>query len=190
MKNTGFKTKCAALTIGLALTAGAALAQSLDFPSKTWGLSFGNSKEFSGLRFNFRDSQVKSIKGVNVTLWQPRDDNEDSVITGLSLGVIAGGGHLRGVQIGLLGVAGSRSVTGVSMAWLGIGAGDDLTGINFAGLGHGRGQEHRRLQYRRVGYGRRGKPLRGQHRRPRNGRGQGHGRHQYRRARVSAGATT
>jgi len=27
-------------------------SQSFDFPSKKWGISFGNSKEFTGLRFN------------------------------------------------------------------------------------------------------------------------------------------
>ena len=96
------------LTFLLALGSAAVQAQSLDFPSKCWGLSIGNSKEFTGLRFNFRDSQVKSIDGVNITLWQPRKDNEEAVITGLSFGTIPGGGRLRGVQIGLLGIAGAR----------------------------------------------------------------------------------
>ena len=49
-------------------SAGVLVAQSLDFPSKSWGISFGNSKTFTGLRFNFRDSQVKKITGVNLTL--------------------------------------------------------------------------------------------------------------------------
>ncbi|MHB8054224.1 MAG: hypothetical protein ACYDH3_03130, partial [Candidatus Aminicenantales bacterium] len=42
----------------LAAAAGSAFGQSLDIPSKRWGLSFGNSTEFTGLRFNFRDTGV------------------------------------------------------------------------------------------------------------------------------------
>jgi len=33
-------------------------AKSLDIPSPRWGISFGNLKGLTGLRFNFRDSQV------------------------------------------------------------------------------------------------------------------------------------
>ena len=62
------------------------LAQSLNIPSKKWGVSFGNSKDFTGLRFNFRDSRVERVTGVNFTLWMPRKDNKDAVVTGLSLG--------------------------------------------------------------------------------------------------------
>jgi hypothetical protein len=126
--------------LALILAWGTAWAQSLDIPSKRWGLSFGNSKEFTGLRFNFRDSQVKFIDGVNITLWQPRKGDDESVITGLSFGTLPGGGRLRGVQIGLLGIAGAHSITGVSLAGLGMGAGDGLIGINIAGVGMGAGK--------------------------------------------------
>jgi hypothetical protein len=67
-------------------------AQSLDIPSKKWGISFGNSKDWSGLRFNFRDSRVRRVNGINFTLWLPRKDNRDVIISGLPLGVIPGGG--------------------------------------------------------------------------------------------------
>lgn len=53
-------------------------AQSVDIPSKAWGVSFGNSKSFTGLRFNFRDNQVERVTGVNFTLWAPRKFNEDN----------------------------------------------------------------------------------------------------------------
>lgn len=46
-------------------------AQSLNIPAKTWGLSFGNSRNFAGLRFNFRDRNVEKIYGINITLWKP-----------------------------------------------------------------------------------------------------------------------
>ena len=50
-------------------------------PLEGLGPSFGNSKTFSGLRFNFRDSQVKRISGVNVTFWRPKKDNKDASST-------------------------------------------------------------------------------------------------------------
>ncbi len=116
-----------------------AAAQSLNIPTKKWGLSFGNSKEFTGLRFNFRDSRVRRINGINATLWQPRKDNKDAVINGVSLGVIPGGGYLNGLHVGILGVAAERSLTGISLGLLGTGAGEDITGINIGGLGAGAG---------------------------------------------------
>ena len=80
--------------------AGRLAAQGLNVPAKTWGVSFGNSKTFTGLRFNFRDSRVKRITGVNVTFWRPKsDDNKDAVVNGLSLGVAPFGGRLSGVQV-------------------------------------------------------------------------------------------
>ena len=42
--------------------------QSLDIPVKGYGISFGNSKKFTGFRLNFRDRQVREINGINVTL--------------------------------------------------------------------------------------------------------------------------
>ena len=142
--------------MGLGLAASSLFAQSLDIPSERWGLSFGNSKEFTGLRFNFRDSRVRRVTGVNVTFWMPRKDNKDAVVRGLSLGVVPGGGRVRGVQLGLLGAGADASLTGLTVAGLGagagsdvkgvvlalggVGAGEDLTGIAIGGLGAGAGE--------------------------------------------------
>ena len=52
--------------------------QSLDIPVKGYGISFGNSKKFTGLRFNFRDKRVDRIDGMNITLWKA-DENEDAL---------------------------------------------------------------------------------------------------------------
>ena len=79
---------CLALVL-FSAAAGSVSAQSLDIPSKKWGLSFGNSKEFTGLRFNFRDHGVVRITGVNVTLWTPLmrpapgTNPKDSPVTGI-----------------------------------------------------------------------------------------------------------
>lgn len=114
-------------------------AESLNIPAKTWGVSFGNSKTFDGLRFNFRDSAVVRVRGVNLTLWHPRKDNEDSVVQGLSLGLIPGGGTVTGVQLGILGASADKDLKGVSLGLLGAGAGGDIVGLNAGGLGAGAG---------------------------------------------------
>jgi len=130
----------AAIAVLALLTASQSLlAQSVDFPNKKWGISFGNSKEFTGLRFNFRDSQVVRLRGVNITLWQPRKDNKDALVEGVSLGVIPGGGVMRGVQVGLLGAGAEKSLAGLSIGFLGVGAGEDVKGISIGGLGAGAG---------------------------------------------------
>src|SRR5512135_3173500 len=152
----------ASLTVlgGLALilllgpaSAGALRGQSLDIPAKTWGLSFGNSKNFTGLRFNFRDSRVERITGVNVTLWRPSKDDRDAVVTGLSLGLGPGGGRLRGVQLGILGAGADTSMTGLNLGGLGVGAGDDLVGINIGGLGVGAGENVKGISIGGLGAG-------------------------------------
>ncbi len=41
---------------------------SIDIPSSTWGISFGNSTNFNGFRFNYRDCDVETVNGFNFTL--------------------------------------------------------------------------------------------------------------------------
>ncbi len=122
----------------LATSAGAA---GIGIPSSRWGLGFGNTPEFTGLRLNFRDRRVKRVTGINLTLWQPHRDNADAVITGLSFGLIPGGGTMRGLQVGVFGIVGVKSVVGISLATLGMGTGEDMAGINVAGLGLGAGRD-------------------------------------------------
>jgi len=130
-------------TIGAAaaaviLLAGPLAAESLDIPSSRWGISFGNSKNFTGLRFNFRDRGVERIRGVNVTFWTPRGRvSEEAVIDGLSLGLAPGGGTLRGVQVGWLGVGAAKGIRGLTFGLLGVGSGGSIKGITVGGLGVG-----------------------------------------------------
>ncbi len=150
-----------ALIFFLASAAGQSLfCQSFDIPNKKWGLSFGNSSEFTGLRFNFRDSRVRHIKGINFTLWQPRKDNKESVVEGMSIGLIPGGATLRGIQIGLLGVAAEESMSGINIGALGAGSGGDMRGINIGGLGVGAGNDMIGINIGGLGMGA-GKSLRG-----------------------------
>ena len=100
-------------------------AQSLDLALKGYGISFGNSKNFNGLRFNLRDSQVEEINGLNFTLWQA-DDNERATVRGISVGLSLEAGNLHGLMIGGLGVVAHKQLEGISAGLLGAGASDPL----------------------------------------------------------------
>ena len=102
-------------------------AQSFSFPTRRWGISIGNSQRFAGIRLNYRDSRVEKISGINITLWQPRKDNMDAIVQGISFGLIPGAGYLRGIQLGVLGVVAEKDLKGVSVGILGVGSGGDLS---------------------------------------------------------------
>jgi len=87
MKTTRYLARRTAgsLTLALLMTAAAGSAwagQSLDIPSKTWGISFGNSKSFTGLRFNY-------IRGAQ---------------TGLAVGIVNYAYSVKGLQLGLVNI--------------------------------------------------------------------------------------
>jgi hypothetical protein len=129
--------------------------QSLDIPVKGYGLSFGNSKNFTGLRFNFRDRRIERIDGMNITFWIS-DENEDAIMRGISAGIMPEAGdigylqlgigvvaeyQLSGVTVGLLGAGSGGDMDGINIGGLGAGAGGSITGINIGGLGAGAGQD-------------------------------------------------
>ena len=53
----------ASILLAAAFAAAPAFGQSLDIPAKGFGLSFGNSKNFTGVRFNFRDRTSSGSRG-------------------------------------------------------------------------------------------------------------------------------
>lgn len=144
----------------LALVASAARAGSLDLPVRGAGISFGNSTNFSGIRFNAVDRDVEDLRGIGLTLWKPdrSGGRMRGIYTGLvglradevqGIGIGLAGSSLRrgrGIFIGGLGLAfgahehASRrdgaGATGILIAGLGIGA-ESLRGIAIAGLGVG-----------------------------------------------------
>lgn len=123
----------------LMLSAGDIHAQSLDIGYDETGISFGNSKRFSGLRFNLQDRGVESIKGANVTFWCAYDNN-DAKVTGLSLGLAPEAGTLRGLQVGIVVVGASKKLCGVSVGFLAAGSGESVNGITIGGLASGAGE--------------------------------------------------
>jgi hypothetical protein len=115
-------------------------ARALTVPSRTWGICFGNSPSFTGLRFNFIDRNIQTINGINLTLWKPPDKLVTGTVNGFSLGLIPYANHLNGVQIGLLGAGAKENITGITIGLIGAGSGRDMKGINIGGLGVGAGQ--------------------------------------------------
>jgi hypothetical protein len=87
---------------GIILFPSGGKSQALNIPTQTAGISIGNSKLFNGLRFNFRDRNVEKINGVNITLWQSKQ-NKDARVNGISLGVLPTAGYLRGINLGIIG---------------------------------------------------------------------------------------
>ncbi len=114
------------------------LAASLDIGAAHTGISFGNSRRFNGIRINFVDRGVESIRGLNLTLWKP-GKNEEATIRGLSLGIVGmDADELSGINIGGVGLAG-ETIRGLSFGLVGIGGGD-LSGVSIGGVGIGGGR--------------------------------------------------
>jgi len=134
------------LTLLLILIPIAASCGSLNIPGGDVGLSFGNSRNFTGLRLNLEDRDVDRINGISFALWHSLDSidtdnfaegpNPDAEYNGIVLCPVAVSGYaIRGVGAGLIGVAASE-IHGVGAGMLGAGA-DIFNGVGFGGLGVG-----------------------------------------------------
>lgn len=125
---------------------------SLDLPAHDYGLSIGNSANFSGLRINFRDKNVECINGLNLTIWRS-DQNKTAVVNGLSLSLLHEAGELNGISLGALGMGAERKMRGVNVGVVGIGAGESLAGLNFGGIGLGAGENVSGVNLGGIGVG-------------------------------------
>lgn len=108
--------------------------KALNFPFKKYGISIGNSHEFTGIRINFADENVKNINGLNITFWVKPAKNKDAVINGISAGVIPTAGSMQYINLGMLGVGAAHNLNGVSAGGLFIGSGGDINGLSVSGL--------------------------------------------------------
>ncbi len=107
---------------------------SIDFPSRNYGISIGNSTQFSGLRCNFADRHVVEINGINLTLWLKLYQNQEAVVNGLSLGIIPTAGSMQPVNIGVLGVGAHHNLYGLNLTGGVIGASGNVKGLSICGL--------------------------------------------------------
>lgn len=104
-------------------------AKSFNLPSEHYGISFGNSYDFNGIRLNFADENLEEINGVNVTLWFKFAQNMESVVNGINIGIIPTGGTTRGINIGLFGVGGHHDVIGFNIAGVAVGCSGEMNGL-------------------------------------------------------------
>jgi len=125
-------------------------------PTKKAFIGFGNLPKFTGVRFNFKDKNVERINGLNVTIWQTKnDDDQTGTVNGISLGLPMSMGHTNqnGLNFGVFGVAAIQNLSGFNIGILGAGAGNNVTGFNFGGLGIGTGQDLRGVTIGGLGAG-------------------------------------
>ncbi len=130
--------------LGLTIFSQVAFSQGLGIPSKRGGLGFGNLKRFTGIRFNFIDRNIEKIVGINTTVWNAKNsDQQTGDIVGLSIGLpmAMGAENQSGVSIGIFGVGAKHNITGLNIGGIGVGAGGSVRGFNFAGIGIGAGKD-------------------------------------------------
>jgi len=130
------------LFLPLAFLSEQAIAQGLNIPSRNWGISFGNSVRFTGLRMNVIEKNIEQINGINLSVYQSKNgDLHSGTVNGISIGLPFAGGtaNRNGINLGVAGVSASNNVSGFNFAAIGTGAGNNLSGINIGGLGVGAG---------------------------------------------------
>jgi hypothetical protein len=141
------------VAVALATLPAVAHAQ-LNLTVDDYGLSFGNSAGVNGLRFNFRDSRLEHVNGINTTIWLPKGGAK-GVVNGIALGLPAtGAADVNGLAVGLgLGISHSMNgllvapaagvggnATGITVA-LAFGAGQRVAGLNVGALAIAGGQQ-------------------------------------------------
>jgi hypothetical protein len=110
-------------------------AQSVDIGVQHTGISIGNSRTWNGIRLNWRDSDVRRVNGLNVTIWKPAE-NPDFEMNGITAGLWGpDAATINGIALGIGGVVAEHALNGVAVAGLGAVSNGDLNGIALAGLG-------------------------------------------------------
>jgi hypothetical protein len=150
MINKRYLVPCFVIVI-LAIGTPPSFGQSLDIAYNNVGISFGNSREFTGFRFNLKDEGLKEINGVNTTFWVP-GKSPSGTINGVSLALLGiNAEELNGVNLALIGLAGDY-VNGISIGLIGAAATKEMTGIGIGGIWLG-GGEFRGLMVGGIGLG-------------------------------------
>jgi hypothetical protein len=109
--------------------------KALNIPTQKYGISIGNSYEFTGVRINFADKNAKKINGLNVTFWIDKFENEDAILNAISIGVFPVAGKMQPINIGLLGVGTAKNnLNGLSIGGIVIGSNSKINGLSLSGL--------------------------------------------------------
>jgi hypothetical protein len=142
------------------LFAAEAWSQGFGIPSKRGGIGFGNLPRFTGIRFNFIDRNVERLYGINVTVWNAKDESQQTgSMSGISIGlpIAMGLENQSGVSVGIFGTGAKKNLSGVNIGGLGVGAGGSVRGLNLGGLGIGAGGDVSGFSVALLGVGSGGK---------------------------------
>jgi len=115
--------------------------KAVNIPLKKYGISFGNSSEFTGIRINLADKDIKRINGLNVTLWARKlkywSDNvqmQKSVVNGITTGIIPTCGTMNGINSGVLRVVAMKEMNGFCVSGFNLYSQGNINGVSFSGL--------------------------------------------------------
>ncbi|MFT5052211.1 MAG: hypothetical protein ACI8QZ_003643 [Chlamydiales bacterium] len=106
---------------------------SLDLGYRGAGISFGNSRNWRGLRINARDHGVEHIQGVNLTLWSPLSPAVER-LDGVALGIAPVAAETNGIAVGLLATVSEKSMVGLQLGGLAAVSAGTQDGIALGGL--------------------------------------------------------
>jgi hypothetical protein len=98
-------------------------SQVIDLTVNDVGLAIGDKPEMTGLRLNFRDRNLREVKGVNSPLVHMSRRRKSS---GWRLEFRTGARKIDGVALGVFGVGVSQSITGISIGGIEVGGGGQL----------------------------------------------------------------
>lgn len=108
--------------------------KALNFPTRKYGISIGNSKEFNGVRINWKDRDVLKVNGINITFGKSQIYTTQEV-NGLNLGFVLLASKMGLVNLGIIGVATKTGpMNGLSLGGLVVGSGNCVNGLVLAGL--------------------------------------------------------
>lgn len=133
-----------------------AISQGLCIPSKYWGISFGNSLKFTGIRINLIEKDIERINGVDIAVWGTKDTGRQTgTVNGLSIGLpmAAGTEYRNGISIGIAGISAKKDLNGINLGLIGAGSGNNVNGINLGGLGIGAGNDLKGISFGALGAG-------------------------------------
>lgn len=105
---------------------------SLDIGINSTGISFGNSENWNGIRINFSDCNAEKVNGINITLWNPKN-NPKLLVNGLAFGLAPAANKINGISLGLAAVVAKKNLRGINIGGLAA-VGGKIEGLNFSGL--------------------------------------------------------
>lgn len=109
--------------------------KAINVPLRKYGISIGNSLEFTGIRINYSDRNVLKSNGINLTIWSRfrPDYNKNQVVNGISLGGLATAKTMQPVNLFVVGGMAFEHLNGLSFGGIGIGSGN-ISGLCGSGI--------------------------------------------------------